>query len=42
MSWPRSTAQAGARTIGMNVSPGHTIPPDDVRAVGRKMIVLDV
>jgi hypothetical protein len=38
----KAVAQAGDRNIGMKVSASHTITPDDVRAVGRKMIVLDV
>jgi len=38
----KAVAQAGDRNIGMKVSSGHTISPDDVRAIGRKMIVLDV
>jgi hypothetical protein len=35
-------AQAGDHNVGMKVSAGHTISPDDVRAVGRKMIRLNV
>jgi len=38
----QAVAQAGARNIGLKMSPGHTITPDDVRTIGRKMIVLDL
>jgi hypothetical protein len=36
----RSIDQVGAKNIGMQVTPGHTVTPEDVRAIGRKMIVL--
>ena len=38
----KAVAAAGDRNIGLKVSPGHTITEDDVRAVRRTMVVLDL